>query len=123
MAYEKFDPQSLLELDGGRIREAMCQALARCEADMHDRPGVKGARKLTLEITFKPVMGEDGDLDGADVTCQVKESIPRRSSRAYAMRADKRGGLFFNEHAPENPNQRTLDEGIADPRQEVTHAG
>lgn len=123
MAYEKFDPQSLMELDGGRIREAMCQALARVEADMHDRPGVKSARKLTLTITFKPAMDEEGNLDGADVSCQVQESIPKRSSRAYAMRASKNGGLFFNEHSPENPNQRTIDEGAADPRKGVTNAG
>lgn len=111
--YEKFTLTALSEIDGGRMAEAFHQALARLEADMHERPGAKSARTLTLTCTFKPVIDEEGDLDSAEVTFDVKEKIPKRESKTYNMHASKKnGGLFFNEMAPENANQRTIDEVV-----------
>jgi hypothetical protein len=123
MAYEKFSMLTLLGIDGGRIREAFDLTLATCEQDMADRPGVKAARKVTLTITLTPDPDEEGDLCGASVGFDVKASLPKRKSRDYSMRAEKNRGLWFNDHAPENPLQRTIDEGMQDPRKGVTHAG
>ncbi|HMQ20993.1 MAG TPA: hypothetical protein PKE00_00790 [Planctomycetota bacterium] len=123
MAYEKFSMGTLLAIDGGRIREAFEMTLAQCEQDMADRPGVKAARKVTLTITLTPDVDEEGNLCAATVGFDVTLSMPKRKSRDYAMRAEPNRGLWFNEYAPENPNQRTVDEGLNDPRKAVHNAG
>jgi hypothetical protein len=112
MAIERLSFEALTDLDGGRVCEAFDQAVARLEADLHDRPGVKSARQVTLTISMTPVMDENGSLEGCDTSFEVKDRIPKRKSRNYTMRAGKGGGLFFNNFAPENPNQRTIDEVI-----------
>lgn len=123
MAYEKFTMQTLLGIDGGRIREAFEMTLAQCEQDMADRPGVRAARKVTLTITLTPDTDEEGNLCASTVGFDVKSSMPKRKSRDYAMRAEPGRGLWFNEYAPENPAQRTIDEGRDDPRKAVHNAG
>ena len=108
MGLEKFDMGTLTELDGGRIRTAFEQALKRLETDCKDRPNVKAARKLELVITMTPLPDDAGDLDSVDVKFRVKDSVPKRESKAYNMRAVP-GGLLFNELSPDDVRQQTLD--------------
>lgn len=107
MALEQFSLATLAEMDGGRIRTAFEQALKRLEADCKDRPGVKRARQLQLVVDMQPV-ADDGELDSVNVTFRIKESIPKRESKAYNMQAVP-GGLLFNDASPEDVRQMSLD--------------
>ena len=107
MALEKFSLATLAEMDGGRIRAAFEQALQRLEADCKDRPGVKRARQLQLVVELAPI-ADEGELDSVNVTFRIKESIPKRESKAYNMQAVP-GGLLFNDASPEDVRQKTFD--------------
>jgi len=55
---EELTLSAIAEMDGGRIGEAMKQALKRIAQDMDDRPGDDRPRKINLEIATIPVIGE-----------------------------------------------------------------
>lgn len=101
---------TLAEIDEGRIRTAFEQAMNRAQSDCADRPGVKSARSVTLKVVLTPIPDEDtGALDSCQVQFQFSESIPKRGSKPYNMRA-KGAALLFNDLSPEDAKQRTLDE-------------
>ena len=115
MALEKFNLQSLVNMDDGRIKEAFEQAMRRCEEDCRDRPAVKEARKVSLVAVVSPVQGEGGDIDSCDVQFQIVDALPKRKSKVYNMRAAK-NGLFYNELSHDNHVQMTVDEFGKGPR-------
>lgn len=106
---EKLTLESLAKLDGGRVRAALDQAIARCESDCKDRPALPAKRKIALVLTIAPVLDPDGELDSCDVAFHITESVPKRTSKNYNMKAT-RGGLMFNELSPKDVHQRTIDE-------------
>lgn len=107
MSLVQFDIASLAQIDEGRISEALAQAMRRVESDLRDRPGHKGKRKVVLEIVYEPGPSDSNDLESVDVTFNVKETMPKRESRAYNMIA-ARHGLMFNENVPEDAKQTSL---------------
>ena len=107
MALEKFGAGAIATIDGGRIGVAIDQAIDRARRDCFDRPGLEKPRKVTIEITILPVLGEK-DLDSCNVVMAIKESIPGRESRGFNMRAGK-DGLLWNELSPEDVAQTTID--------------
>lgn len=109
MGIEKFDLGSVSKLDEGRIREAFEQALKRCLADCKDRPAVSDARKVQLLATLTPVVGDNGEMESCDVHFEIHDSVPKRKTKIYNMKS-KGGALFFNELAPGDINQGTLDD-------------
>lgn len=111
MPLEVFNTESLARLDGGRLRVGLDLALKRLVDDCADRPGLKKARRVTLEIEILPVMEGGGELDSVIVEFGIKERIPARSSKAYNMRAGHDGALLFNELAPEDVDQGTIPIG------------
>lgn len=110
MSLQKFDLAAIVDIDDGRIRTALEQALRRCELDCRDRPGLEGKRSVKLEVRLSPVPTPEGELDSVDVSFAISEKIPPRASKSYNMRA-ARGGLLFNELSPEDCDQMTLDLG------------
>ncbi len=109
MTVEKFDLSSLVTIDEGRVRDLFEQALKRCRDDCHERPGVSKARKVTLSATLTPVCSPEGAMGSCDVQFEVDDSLPKRVSPCYNMKA-ARGGLLFNEMSPDDINQGTLDD-------------
>ena len=107
MTLQKFEFETVATIDDGRIREALDQAIRRCELDCKDRPNLNTARCVTLKINLTPVPSEAGDLDSVDVAFAIGDALPRRASKTYNMRAT-RGGLLFNELSPDDVNQMTL---------------
>ena len=110
MALKKFNLTNIAEMDSGRIREAFEQAINRMRDDCRDRPGVQKPRKAQLIVSMAPTVGEDGEVDTIEVSFDIKETIPARQSRRYSMR--DRGGagdLMFNDLAPDDPDQMTID--------------
>lgn len=101
-----------------RIRdfdEALCEEInshiEHCTSDMHNRAGVDKERKVTIELTFKPV-SEQGHLIDAHVRGTVKSSIPPAKSKVHVLAADRRRpkALVYQSMDPDNPRQRSLDE-------------
>lgn len=109
MPLETFNTAYLAHIDGGRVRVGLDEAIRRAYSDCEDRPGLKKARKVTLEITITPEI-EGENLDSCTVEFDVKERIPARSSKSYNMRAGS-GGLLFNELSPEDVDQGTIPMG------------
>jgi hypothetical protein len=109
MAVEKFNLASLVGIDAGRIKEAFEQAVRRCEDDCRDRPAVDRDRTVTLRASFRPVVGDNGELESCNVDFEINDNIPKRRSKVYNMKAG-RHGLLFNELSPEEIRQGTLDE-------------
>ncbi len=120
MGLQNFNLESLSTIDGGRIKEAFEQLVKRCEGDCKDRPALTTARTIGLVVKFEPVPNDFGDLDSVNVTFDIKESLPKRSSKPYNMRAVP-GGLLFNEMSPEDVDQGTL-EFENGPKAEATNA-
>jgi hypothetical protein len=109
VSLQLFKLATLSELDDGRIREAFDQAMQRGLADCKDRPADDRVRKITLEVSLVPLVSEKGDMETCDVAFKVAESLPKRISRTYNMKATA-AGLVFNEDSPEDVRQLTLDQ-------------
>lgn len=110
----KFTLRTFAELDRGKMGLLVDKFLDRAVADVRDRPGVDKAREVTLKIRIKPGELEPGYavLEDFKVGFQVTSTVPAHKSTDYSMAADKSGKLLFNSHAPENPNQRTIDDEL-----------
>ncbi len=109
MALERFNAASIATIDGGRIGVALEQAIDRARLDCVDRPALEKPRKILLEVTVLPVIGQER-LDSCGVTFQIKESLPGRESKTFNMRAGA-NGLFYNELSPEDAAQLTIEPG------------
>ena len=130
MALEQFTLQTLSTVDDGRIAVAFEQALRRCELDCRDRPTLDKARTISIDAKLTPRVDESGrDLLEVLVQFEVRDSQPVRTSKVYHMVA-ARSGLYFNELAPEDARQLTLDTAAGPkpltepaPQRKDVHAG
>jgi hypothetical protein len=104
MAELKLSLETLPEFDQGTVAIAFNRELRRALADCLDRPGVKAARKVALEVSIKP---DENDGSYPDVTIKVKSGTPEKTT-SRTVRAH-RDGLYFNSDSAENPNQTTLE--------------
>lgn len=105
---EELTLESIATMDGGRIGEAVRQALKRVAQDMDDRPGDDRPRKITLEIATMPILGDDGFIEGAKLQMQVKETLPTRKTKVYDMGVRKGGMMVFQPMALDNHMQDPL---------------
>jgi len=108
MANEEFSLKKVGELDP-RLDAQVALELRRIVQDMQDRPGVDAARKLTIELAFKPEAAT-GSMDSVSLRCKIKSSMPPVESRSYSLEPHGSGALLFNPASPDNVRQRTLDE-------------
>lgn len=110
MARLKLTLGSLKDFDAGKARVAFEEALQRVVRDCLDRPGDKSARKATLTAVIKPVQEQDGDVVDAEVHFQIKAETPPWQTRPRPVAVNKQGQLIFNDLAPDDPHQHTIDE-------------
>jgi len=99
---------TIAEMDGGRIGEAIKQSLHAIAQDMDDRPGDIRPRKITLDISAIPVIGEDGFIEGAKLQMQVNTKTPTRKSKVYDVGVRKGGMIVFQDMALDNHMQDPL---------------
>lgn len=120
MATMTINHQTIGELDEGRAGAIIDAALRDAVADLEDRGAEDGkARKVTIVIELK--LGErDGTVD-THVECGT--TIPKRRTASHLGKikqgSDGRPKIVVQQYAPDNPEQRTLDEmvpGQQDPR-------
>lgn len=114
MSLAKVSLGSIAELDAGRLAEAFQQEIAKVEHDLKDRPGLKGARTVSLVMTAKPISDARGELISVDLLFDVKSSTPKKSSQIYNA-ACGRNGLHVNDLSPDDVRQSTLDD-VGEPK-------
>ena len=109
----EFDITKLKQLDGGRVFEALSQAIERAVADCDDRPGVLVARTVNFKIHIKPCVDEDGRMESINMSFGVSETRPQRKSQNYNLSARIRNGHvrnLFNDLSQDNVQQMTIDQ-------------
>lgn len=104
---------TLPEFDFGKASVAFQQALKRIVLDCTDRPGDKRARTIVLTTTIVPVVQQDGDVVDVQVDFSVKSKVPAWQTAPRPVMVTAKGQLFFNDLAPDNPRQTTIDEAGA----------
>lgn len=106
-------------LDGGTVQAEFDRLVAQALEDCHERPGLETAREVGLKFTICPVQSNGkGTGNSVEIACQVTSKIPAMSSNPTRVelrrvRGAKGQNLFqgvFNDAAPDDPAQRTLDE-------------
>ncbi len=111
MANHKLTVGTIPLIDGGKIEAQINKAIAQAYDDMDQRPGDKSKRVVSVDIELTPSTDQDGTLDAVAVGFKMDLKIPARRSREYSMMPHRgQKGLVFNDAAPENPRQRTLDQ-------------
>ncbi|TWT48208.1 hypothetical protein KOR42_39980 [Thalassoglobus neptunius] len=114
MPAKRLTLKTLHEFDGGTTAVMFDRIMTRIHDDIVQRPFLKNARKLNLEISTKPVVTE-GELEGIEVTMQVNASIPKeatRTNKCQPLNGGSHGrGMFFDpdsRHCVIAPNQPGL---------------
>lgn len=104
--------QTLAKLDGGKLVLAANHAIRQAIADVQDRPGDKSARKVTLDLVFRPELDKDAAiLDTVRVQGRVNVVIPKRQTVEYPMLPMNNGTVIFQEHSPMEPRQPSFQFG------------
>ena len=107
----QLDLENLKVLDDGRLAAAFEQELKHVVLDLMDRPGDDRERNVTFKTSFKPICGDDGQIESVNVNVQIGSKLPSRKSRVYSMQARKsqKGPmLVFNEMSLDDVNQNTF---------------
>lgn len=82
MNKNKLSLETLGQLDDGTVSAVVDAAIADMLKDCDDRPGLTKARKLTLEVSFLPVVDERSFVfKGVDISTTVKASVPAQTIR------------------------------------------
>lgn len=102
--------ETIKDLDDGRVAAAFALELKRAVNDCMDRPGDANARNVYLECKLTPVIGDDGQCEGANGEFQIKSKVPTRKSKTYSFGLNKKGFLYFSDESPDNVNQTTIHE-------------
>ncbi len=101
------DLANLASLDDGKVNRLLRFHLQRIAQDLMARPGEPSARKLTLQISFKPIASQEGECESAHCEIEAKSSIPIYRTKPYQMRVAN-GGMSFNQDFPDSIDQPSL---------------
>ncbi len=105
--------ETLGSLDSGAAKAIINAAIKEAVSDLDDRGGDDGkARTVLIQIVLTP--RSNGQ---AEVEVQATAKLPprRTASTVAALRFAKDGGgsqLLFQDLAPDDPDQKTIDEVI-----------
>lgn len=103
---------TISDVDFGKADKAFQMALKRVVADCIDRPADKRVRKVTLQITLKPVVDIIDNLvtcEGASGAFQVRAKMPDYETGEVDFGVKNNGSLFFNPESPRNHRQECLE--------------
>lgn len=106
--------EALAKLLGGALPVQWDKEARKAMLDCGDAPDCSKGRKVTLTAEFKPRLTPGGmngrsEYAGCLVEFQIAGTIPGKSIQVL-MKADDDGGLLFNPDAPEDPDQRTVQQ-------------
>ena len=110
----KLSAETLKSLDRGKLSATLEKAIQRAVQDCIDRPSDDRVRKVTLQFDLTPVVDMDDNIvccDGVKAKYQVRSKVPDWESKELDFGVQRDGSLIFNEDAPENHRQTTMDYG------------
>jgi hypothetical protein len=93
------------------IVDAMFQEeIKKVIGDMYDRATISASRQITIGLHFTPVVDGQGGLVEIKTSFEVHSKLPRKRTREISMATQGGEGFKFNDAAPENVHQGTLDQ-------------
>ncbi len=111
MTMEVLRTASLPSVRDGMVAYQLDTELAKIHADCSDRPTLKQARKVTLEISVTP--SGDDPLDGVEVKFKVNQaSLPATEIVRQMKSLRKRNGFAFDsdtDSLDHDPLQKRID--------------
>ncbi len=110
MAQQQLSLETLKDFDFGRSAAAVQLALKKAVLDILDRPGDKSARKVVLTTELRPRVLQDGDVVDADVNFIIEVKTPKWATAPVPANVTRGGALLFQELAPDNPDQTTIED-------------
>ncbi len=114
MSLQTLSLDTLKDFDFGKANVAFEHALRKIVRDIIDRPGDKSARKVILTTELTPQLEQDGDVVSASVGFLIEAKIPKWKTQPQPTNVTSRGQLLFQELAPDNPDQMTIDDAAVD---------
>lgn len=107
----KFTVAKLETLDGGKEILRIDKMIAQAAKDCVDRAGVKKPRSVVITLNMVPYAADDDLVDQVVLEVTSKVEIPGSCSKTFVMDARGNGVLLLNDLSPDQPKQRTIDEG------------
>lgn len=108
MALEKLTLENVGNVDPAIVLD-WTKKIAAAVQDCYDRPGLKKARKVILEMEVAPVIS-DGRCECVEARFTLIAKAPAAQTRDYQLTASPNGAILVNPASPGNIRQRTLDE-------------
>jgi len=109
--------ETLHQLDRGKFSATLEAALQRVVQDCIDRPTDDRTRKVIVQFDVVPTYEEEDRVvycDGAKAKYQVRARLPDWESKQLDFGVQRDGKLLFNEDAPDNHRQSTMEFEDAD---------
>jgi hypothetical protein len=111
MGLKRLSMETLKEIDSGMVMELFHSALQHAVTDCMERPADKRPRKVTLQLTLKPVAEINGtmiDCDGVRGCFQCRAKLPDMETKTYDFGVQQGGKLVYNEDSLTNHRQTTM---------------
>ncbi|MEN6536477.1 MAG: hypothetical protein ABFD89_22670 [Bryobacteraceae bacterium] len=113
-----FEKVSMETIDAGQMMSDANEALEKAGRDVIERPWVAGERKVTVEITMKPVVTRINSAKGVQeinnpvISYQIKKTEPGVKGRAN-VGAVENGEIVINADLKkdDDPGQMTIPMG------------
>ena len=122
MRVEITELQDLCSVGDGVLAALFRRELQTVLIDLVDRPVVGTARKICLDMSLKPVPDDRGHLAEIEAEFEVYVKTPKSRTQTFSMAAlSDKGvprGLVYNDLAPDDRRQMTLDEVDPNPNPE-----
>jgi len=115
MALKKLELRELATISHGRLAAAFDHHLEECIADCLDRPAVNKPRAVTVTVEIRPKDLEKGELETIATVVKIGAKLPGKATAPITMdvrKSQKGAQAVYNDHSPDDPKQRTLDEVI-----------
>lgn len=108
MPVRQFTLDALDDLDSGKAIEAFNLHIRRAAQDCYDRPGDDKPRKVKLEVSFTPVMDDEGDCNEVKAQIYASSAVPTHRTKTYSFGLRANGVVVFNPDSPDCVDQTTL---------------
>lgn len=92
----------------GEVGVLVRQMLEAAKKDCLERPTLENARKIQVTVLLTPTPADSGELEEIGVEVECKSSVPVSRTRRWSCGLGK-DGLVYNDLAPDNVQQGTLD--------------
>lgn len=100
----------LAKIDGGLLDAQFKMELHKVIDDLRDRAALKKPREILIKVSLEPEGDAHGSLLEIKTDIEISSKVPKVKTREYSMGAIKNDALVYNDLAPEDHKQGTLDD-------------